>query len=99
MSLLIKCSVSQNLRINVFIFEIESIDNYSKTMKERFLLYRIRYKAQNKSFKITDTLEKMGICVEKLCEKREKIVRYDILWTLLCCRAEFLNALPLQNSK
>lgn len=73
MSLLIKCSVSQNLRINVFFFELESIGNHSKTMRQRFLLCKIRYKAQNKPFKITNTLEKMGISVEKLCEKRNNI--------------------------
>lgn len=73
MSLLIKYSVSPNLRINVVFFELESVDNHSKTMKQRFLLYSIRYKAQNKPFRLTKTLEKIRICVEKLFEKRNKI--------------------------
>jgi len=33
-----------NLRINVFFIELESIDKHSKTKKQRFLLYKIRYK-------------------------------------------------------
>lgn len=72
MSLFIQCNVSQNLRINVFLFELERIDNQNKIMKQRFLLYRIRYKAKNKTFSMTNTLEKVRICVEKLYEERNK---------------------------
>lgn len=41
-------------------------------MKQGFLLYSVKYWAQNKPFKVKNTVEKMKICMEKLCEKRNE---------------------------